>query len=156
VASRALAVPLCLDPERFYVLGLLHDIGKVPLLEILRKHAPKGFAFRRPFVGQVFDRWHEEVGRALTECWGLPEEIVAVAGCHHDFAANKKHAQSAALVNLAHRQDLFLSTGRADEYRSLADDEAMDAVGIAAPMRVAILDAVRQVYVQQQREGSIT
>src|SRR5690606_18989598 len=50
--ARALAVPLGLDPERIYVLGLLHDIGKVPLLDILRRHARRDGELRPPFVGQ--------------------------------------------------------------------------------------------------------
>ncbi len=149
--ARALAVPLCFDPERYYALGLLHDIGKVPLLGLLRRYAPPRFDFRRSFVGAIFAAHHERIGRELTTSWNLPEEIVAVAGCHHDYDRNLEHVTSAAIVHQAHRQDLYLSSGRADDYLRLEDDPSMAVIGIAPEYRRPLLDAVRRSYLLLQR-----
>ncbi len=145
-AARALAVPLCLDPERVFVLGLLHDVGKVPLLAILKKEAPPSFDFRRPFVGVVLGAFHERVGRRLTANWNLPEEVVEVSGCHHDFGANTGFLKSAALVNLAHRQDLYLSCGEEAKYESLIEYPALAALDLAENFRKPLLEAVKASY----------
>lgn len=154
--ARNLAVPLCLDPERTFVLGLLHDVGKIPLLALLRTLAPKDFAFRRPFVGAVFKRFHEPVGRIFTQSWELPEEIVEVAGRHHDYAGNKGYTRSAALVWLAHRQDVFLSTGDGSGYSALANDPAFATLALPAPHRRPLLEAVRASYQRSLEKPVLT
>ena len=146
VTSRNMAVPLCLDPERTYTLGLLHDIGKIPLLSILRKEAPPSFQFHAPFVGAVLNQFHEQVGERLTTTWNLPQEIVAVTACHHAYADNLEFSQSAALVNLAHRQDLVLSSGDQQHFEELAADPAMEALLLAEPHRAPLLQAIRDSY----------
>ncbi len=148
--ARSNAVPLALDPERMYVLGLLHDIGKVPLLHMLRELAPKGFDYRRNFVGHVFHRHHESVGLKLAQDWNLPDEVVAVAGCHHDFAKNPRFTKSAALVCLSHKQDIHLSCGDSNGYFSLAEDPSMQTLELPVPMRRSLLDAVRVSYMRTQ------
>lgn len=150
--SRALAVPLCLDPERTFVLGLLHDVGKIPLLELLRQFLPKDLNPRRPFVGAVFRRHHEQVGLVLTKKWNLPEEVIEVSGCHHEWPKNPLYSKSAALVNLAHRQDLHLSSGDECGYLSLAQDPALEALGLPAPHRQPLLDAVKANFVAHRRD----
>jgi putative nucleotidyltransferase with HDIG domain len=146
--ARANAVPLALDPERMFVLGLLHDIGKVPLLHMLREFAAENFEFRRPFVGFVFQRHHEQVGRRLAATWNLPEEVVEVVGCHHDFGKNPRFSKVAALVTLSHKQDIHLSSGDADGYFGLSDDPAMCALDLPETMRKPLLDAVRVTYLR--------
>lgn len=148
--ARANAVPLALDPERMFVLGLLHDIGKVPLLSLLRELAPQGFDFRRPFVSHVFRRHHEYVGSRLTRSWNMPEEVTAVAGCHHDFAKNPQFAKSAALIDLSNKQDVRLSTGDQAGYFALVEDPSMSALELPEPMRRPLLDAVRIAYLRTQ------
>jgi putative nucleotidyltransferase with HDIG domain len=146
--ARANAVPLSFDPERAFVLGLLHDLGKVPLLGLLRDLAKPGFDFRRPFVGHVFARHHETVGRQLAISWNLPEEVIDVAGCHHEFLSCARYVKNAALVSLAHRQDMRLSTGDAEGYFALADGPEMDALELPPTMRRPLLEAVRMSYLR--------
>lgn len=148
--ARANAVPLALDPERMFVLGLLHDIGKVPLLSLLRELAPQGFDFRRPFVGHVFRRHHEYVGSRLAQTWNMPDEVAAVAGCHHDISKNPQFAKSAALVDLSTKQDVHLSSGDQPGYFSLVTDPSMSALELPEPMRRPLLDAVRVAYLRTQ------
>lgn len=127
------------DPDRSYVLGLLHDMGKIPLVSILRKEAPGSFPFRGPFIGTIFSSYHEQVGRQLATAWNLPEEIVQVAGCHHAYANNSGHKKSAALVYLAHRQDQYLSTGNAEAYVGLMDDAVWDTLEVGESLREPLL-----------------
>ena len=143
--ARELAVPLCLDPDRMFALGLLHDVGKIPILPILREVATNS-PLRPPLVGWLLHRHHEQVGRRLAAAWSLPDEIRQVAGCHHDFEQNVGHRRSAALVHLAHRLDLCLSTGNASDYFALEWSPAMEQIGIDETYRRSLLDACRDSY----------
>lgn len=146
--ARCIAVPLCLDPERAYVLGLLHDVGKIPVLEILRKHAPSRFKFRAEFVGQALRQHHEKIGETLLENWDLPDEIVSVASNHH----GEKPADPGpvALVLLAHRLDLDLSTGNGESYLALETDLRFDTLEMEPKHRLPLLSAIQSVYVKNR------
>lgn len=151
--SRKMADSLGMDPEQMYTLGLLHDIGKIPLLSILRKEAPSSFQFRTPFVGAVLDRYHEQVGEKLTSSWNLPQEIVAVSACHHAYTENQAFTRGAALVNLAHRQDLYLSCGDETRYVALADDGTLDILELEASRRQPLLETIRDGFASSRTEA---
>ncbi len=108
LVARALAKDLGLDRDRAFLIGLLHDIGKVALLETVRKEAGD-LEVRPALLGRIFYLHHERAGERLARAWQLPDEVVAVAGCHHRFERNAEHARSAALASLAHALDLELS-----------------------------------------------
>lgn len=141
-ASRALAQHLHLDPDKTYLLGLLHDLGKVPLLAILRREAPDNFPFRPALVGTAFARHHQDVGCRLAATWDLPDEIVKVAGCHHEFWNNQDHPRSAALVNLAHRADLCLSSEPDTTLDTLAADRTWENLELGPDLRGPALHSI--------------
>ncbi len=113
--ARAIARPLGFDADRAFLLGLLHDIGKVALLETIRRRAPANYEIKPALLGRAFGFHHEKAGAAVARAWKLPEEIVSVAGQHHWFAENPDHPRGAALVSLAHGLDLHFSLGYAAE-----------------------------------------
>ena len=118
------------DADEAFLLGLLHDIGKVCLLQILSEEMRSTDELAAHVVGRVFLELHEEAGARMAEAWQLSEELVSVAGCHHDFEANEEYAQSAALVRLAHRMDLYLSLGAGVDFRRLRTGKEMRFLGI--------------------------
>jgi putative nucleotidyltransferase with HDIG domain len=85
-----------------FVAGLLHDIGKLLLIQYLAdaaKGAPvpsPAWAFERTAIG--ID--HAEAGALVTAKWNLAPEIQDVIKAHHDEAAPTA-TKGAALVRLA-------------------------------------------------------
>jgi putative nucleotidyltransferase with HDIG domain len=61
------------DAEKAYVAGLLHDIGKVPLMLY------GVFAERQEEEGNH----HAAIGRLLAEAWNYPPELIEVLALHH-------------------------------------------------------------------------
>lgn len=96
------------DSERFYLSGLLHDIGslllyqKEPiksrmLLEEARKRKKNLFAIENQYLG--FD--HAKLGGALLRKWRLPQMFVDAAQWHNHPAQAQDFPQIARAVHLA-------------------------------------------------------
>lgn len=88
-----------LDPEEALLAGLVHDIGKLPLL--LRLHALGGGTGE--MADQLARRLHGRVGAMVLEAWHFTPEMVAVAAGHEDVQRNPYGAPDYTdMVLLAH------------------------------------------------------
>ena len=89
--ARHLAMQKGVDGELAYMAGLMHDVGRLAMLMqfpqqtdvLLRVRSDDdNFGIDREFARFGFD--HAQVGGALLELWGLPEQIVQAAHQHAD------------------------------------------------------------------------
>jgi HD-like signal output (HDOD) protein len=74
-----------------YTAGIMHDIGRLGLLvaypreyESIVRDAAEQCLDPLDFERERFGMHHTEAGRLLIEQWGLPSELLVVAGRHHD------------------------------------------------------------------------
>jgi putative nucleotidyltransferase with HDIG domain len=144
--SKAIAPILRDDPEHAFTIGLLHDVGKVPLIAMLREDQ-SGVTISPALVSRVFNRLHEQAGAALAGAWELGDELVSICANHHDYRSNAQHAHDAALVSLAHKLDLYQSLGDANGFLELAHCDEMDALRVPEARRFELLDAAREAFV---------
>jgi HD-like signal output (HDOD) protein len=112
VAARAIATSSAvfadLHPEDAYIAGLLHDIGKIILME---KSAPKYLAMLRKAAQQGrpeyeveredFGFTHADVGSVLAIKWSLPEDLAIAIRYHHAPTKDPFHRSLSSLVHLA-------------------------------------------------------
>ena len=154
--AREIAPCLQLEPERAFLIGLLHDVGKVALLEVLSKEARGMNDVSPAVVGRVFRQFHEQTGYLLAHAWRLSEELAAVAGCHHEYRENERFPRSAALARLSHRIDLAWCTGRVDEFNELLRCDEMDFLELETDARRVLLNRARGILerVQEQRTAA--
>ena len=74
-----------------FTVGLLHDIGKLVMGQVLapdvqsaiRERIAQNGTSRVEAEREVIDTDHSEVGAVLLRSWNLPEEIVEAVGNHH-------------------------------------------------------------------------
>ncbi len=136
------------DKDSAFLLALLHDVGKLPLLAMLDEESRKGRQVSRALIGKVFQRFHEKVGRALAERWKLGAELISITGNHHNFAENQDFPRSAALVSLAHKLDLYQSLRDERGFDGLATSEELAILGVPPANCRKVLDLAVQAYGQ--------
>lgn len=114
VAARALAqaspAHSNTHPEDAYIAGLLHDIGKIILMdkagpayaEMLRGAAERGLP-ESDVELEEFGFTHADLGSVLAIKWSLPEDLAIAIRSHHAPAHDPLNRSLSALVHVADR-----------------------------------------------------
>ncbi|MFQ5717668.1 MAG: HDOD domain-containing protein, partial [Nitrospinales bacterium] len=96
------------NPDRFYVIGLLHDIGRLIVYQNIPEQAKEVFDVaqsKERLVHEVerevlgFD--HADVGKKLLEIWKLPPGLAEAVGNHHNPAQSFGYPLESAVVHAA-------------------------------------------------------
>ncbi len=97
------------DTEKFFISGLLHDIGKILLSKYLRKYVDdikilvkmRGISFDEG-EKQILGFNHCDVGAEIARYWKLPDLLVEVAKYHHSIQeATSKNELFVKVIHIA-------------------------------------------------------
>lgn len=95
-------------PDRLFVCGLLHDIGRLVLFLQATKHAQKIFELYkkerillREAEVRVLGYDHQNIAEALLKSWKYPPSLVLAVGNHHNPSSCEAARVEAAVVHLA-------------------------------------------------------
>jgi putative nucleotidyltransferase with HDIG domain len=154
---------LAIDTQIAFSAGLLHDIGKLAIDEVM----PKGFEravleakaadasaadIERKYLGLD----HCIVGKRLAEKWGLPRQIVLAIWLHHSdpdaIAQNLPDARIAQIVRLADNLARSCRLGDSGSYDTPECDQAMlDALGLTAEQLDTISKKLPQLVAEKTK-----
>jgi putative nucleotidyltransferase with HDIG domain len=109
--------------ERFFLAGILHDIGRLVIFKKTPALARDAFyrskekkeniyLCERELMG--FD--HADVGRELLKAWQLPPRLVEAVGCHHQPQTEKEFPIDAAIIHTANYIVHVLEVGSDAEF----------------------------------------
>ncbi|MBT5469775.1 MAG: HDOD domain-containing protein [Nitrospina sp.] len=124
--------------DRFYLLGILHDIGSLVIYKKAPKAAKEALQLSEEnskslyeVETQVHGFNHAEAGAALFQAWKLPERLVEVVACHHAPMQAKNYSRDASIIHLAdvisHELDL---QGTGEGFSSPIDEKILQDVGL--------------------------
>lgn len=152
MASERIVKMLRIDVDGAFVLGLLHDVGKVALDALY----PDSFAeaareahaqqmYLREVECRVFGMDHGEAGALLAEHWNFPPGIVGPIRYHHRPADAHYHAEETCVVALAdyvaYQASLGeFSNGRAPE----RPDEAIGRLRLTDDKVESVVSSIRE------------
>ncbi len=109
-------------PERFYLAGMLHDIGTLILCKEVPSTARECLA-QSTYKGEhlyktetsILGFNHADLGRALLKKWSLPERTVEAVGFHHTPLQAKSHPRFATIVHVADIMAYEMKVGNSGE-----------------------------------------
>lgn len=94
--------------ERFFVAGILHDIGRLVMyvrvpdicLELLEESRSSGTLLHRS-EQERFSFDHADVGSALLKRWKIPPRVAEPVGAHHDCRKGDQYPREASILHFA-------------------------------------------------------
>ena len=108
--------------EALFVAGLIHDIGKVVLLDIITSAYCESMSELRAseeMFDEVLRNFHPLAGLHVVQAWDLPPEFGVSAYCHHDPSL----APTPESANMAHIAALANAIAKAEGYHSGGPEE---------------------------------
>jgi putative nucleotidyltransferase with HDIG domain len=116
-------------PDIAYTAGLLHDIGKIPLDQVMTVNAPFFYRYTQEKGADLceaeklkFGLDHTEAGKQLGKIWALPDNLINVISNHHNPESATEDKELVTLVYLA---DLLMSKFQAHYELEQIDTEKL-------------------------------
>ncbi len=140
--------------ERFYLAGILHDIGRLVIFKkepalardaffLSKERQENIYLSERELMG--FD--HADVGRELLKAWQLPPHLVEAVGCHHQPQTAKEFPVDAAII---HTADYIVHVLKAGSDAEFSDPQlypkSWEIIGLSPDDFEFMKDKVNQQY----------
>jgi putative nucleotidyltransferase with HDIG domain len=134
--------------ENYCAMGLLHDIGKLMLINMLKELPRNGKVIDKTSVYQVLNTFHQQVGADLLVKWKYPKPFVDLVRYHHDkdyLQQGLTGTRLVAIANMLVRKIGLSLPAEADDELSDSelkgllelDQQALDSVLMEVKMYVA-------------------
>ena len=105
LAARIIAVDKKIpNAERIFICGLLHDIGKMLMSELLPTPTDELNKANSQFTTnnekRIFGFTHDELGECLLNSWDFPDTLAMPILHHHDLLCPDKYKTDTAIVHI--------------------------------------------------------
>jgi HD-like signal output (HDOD) protein len=135
--------------ERFFVAGVLHDIGRLLMYRTLPFDARKALLRARRTAEPLLDAEretfgfdHAAAGGALLRAWDLPPSLTEIVQCHHAPGEARQYPVEVAVVHLSDVIVTAMGMGH-------SGDEAVPRLAPEAWQRIGVPPGVLGAVVEQ-------
>jgi putative nucleotidyltransferase with HDIG domain len=70
--------------EEYFIMGLLHDLGKITMIQAFHRHLPHYGEYSLAEEKRMYNLQHNQVGANLLKKWKFSEDIVQAVRDHHE------------------------------------------------------------------------
>ncbi len=138
--------------ERFFVAGIVHDIGRLIIFKKAPQEAREALLFCKknsellyPVERQMIGVDHSQVGHTLLQTWNLPPVLSEVVACHHAPASASSYPLETAIVHVADILAHGLQFGTSGEnFIPPVDPRAWEILDIPISSLTPILDQMER------------
>ncbi len=151
IAARALAMARRVPkPEKFFVAGLLHDLGRLVLYsrapdrarEVFRVHKAEGLMLRQA-EEKVLGFDHAAIGEALLRSWNYPSNLISAVRNHHCPMMAGAFQLEASIVHVADVIVNAMQLGSSGEHRvPTLNPKAWERLNLGVEVLEPVLDRV--------------
>ena len=137
--TREIASAFGVAPEQAFLLGLLHDVGKLVVFDRiteLRSSQRRTLVIDRQIVARALRLLHEPLGGLVIQQWGLDSEIARAVGWHHRDPVPTTRDPLSEVIFVAEHVDL------ARERKEPIDLDQLWERGQLAGDKAAVADAL--------------
>ena len=142
VFCREVARQQRMNVEAGFLCGLLHDVGKPMVAQVLSDEARKHT--ERPIPAAILeaamDAFHIDLGTRMVKQWGLPEWVIGAIEGHHDIRTKTEFVDYARLTNFADELSHWALTEGYTQDDFPAELPVIRAMGVYADDVVKLLD----------------
>jgi len=144
--SRALAsFQPQLDPEQAMLAGLIHQIGKLPILT-LAEESPELLKDKQ-LLDEYLEVLHPHVGRIIMDSWTFPDSLSIVPWQYSQYNRESNGtADYVDVVSVAHAESLVSNSSPID----LANIPAFGRLGLQAEVEIMEIEGVAEEAEQVQ------
>jgi len=129
------------QPERLYAIGILNDIGKMLLIQVLEELATVRDDITEQSIDATMESLHIAFGVALLKRWKFPTNFIEVIQYHHSQGQLDKCTHDTQIVSYASlivsHMDMYL-------YEVEKDSEVIGALGKLLGIALEQADSIRQ------------
>jgi len=144
--SRALAcLQPELDPEQAMLAGLIHQIGKLPILT-LAEESPE-LVNNEQLLNEYLEVLHPHVGKIIMDSWAFPDSLSVVPWQYSQYDRESNGvADYVDIVTVAHAESL----ANTDSFINLANIPAFTRLGLQPEVEIMEIEGVAEEAEQVQ------
>lgn len=159
-ASELIAKEVNAPPDKAYMAGLLHDVGKLVLahyaedkfFDMARRAEQNHIPFDEA-EQQAFGYSHAELGAAVLRMWGQPDDIVNAVQFHH-YPEQAGNNLLSGIVHLGDIASLMLGMGAGiDGLHYTLQDSVFTCIGLKKEKWEGILDRISSIKFHQMLDA---
>lgn len=141
------------NSEKAFMVGILHDIGKVIINMLFQEEQDKVFDLlagdqRESILNaerEIMGFTHAEIGAIVTGEWNFPQDVVEFIRFHHHPQNVKSSLKIVSSVNIANEIVKAIGLGKStDPYVMPIAEKSWETLGVKAPDVPEIICSVRE------------